>query len=234
MEIALDAEYITRVFEDQIIVMVPGMHSIKFLTIIPKKEHITVCAIGKKVARDDMLAVLRHESVRTFLPEEFRVSCMCFPRMAVASPQKPYGDRIVVIGDASFSRYMKNGIESAFITSTLAALCAVNVGIDEESFRKHYAERCVQIFENDNRYGKILFFLNDLASRVNFLARAHVNLAKREESDGSSAMSSILWNIFTGDERYARVFRDCLDAGLNRKIVREVAAQLFGGGAKTK
>jgi hypothetical protein len=77
-------------------------------------------------------------------------------------------------------------------------------------------------------YGKFLFLLNDLLSRVDFIARAHVNLAKQEEMLGEKHLSSILWNIFTGDERYARVFRDCLDGNLHRELLREIGAALFG------
>ena len=63
-----------------------------------------------------------------------------------------------MIGDASCTRYYKNGIESAFLTAQLAAQTAVFHGIDAGSFSTHYQAPAEKKIIRDNLYGRFLFY----------------------------------------------------------------------------
>lgn len=214
-EVRLGEETILKEFGNSIHIYVPKSSPIRYATVVPKRDFATITLIGLKDADQAILGEFRKfkDLSKKLLPA--KPQCFCFPRITVSPARKPYTDRLVVIGDASFSRHYKNGIESAFHTAEMAAEAAFAHGISSQSFAFHYYKKAKRNIIYDNRYGRILFFLNDLISSVPLLTQAHFNLARSKRKKGpSQKLQFVLWNMFTGNLPYREIFR----ASLNLKL----------------
>ncbi len=73
-----------------------------------------------------------------------------------------YTDRFVAIGDAAVTRLYKDGIGFALLTAREAARTVVYHGIAHLDFKRHYEPFCKAI-NRDNRWGRIVFSINDTA-----------------------------------------------------------------------
>ena len=216
IEIGLGKEYIEKHFGNNIFafnwstpkgMLVAG--------IIPKRDYITVNLIGEKdMKKNEMLEFLDLFVAHKLLPADWNRNvnmCHCSPRIAVSSAKKPYADRLVIIGDASCSRYYKNGIESAYVTAQVAAETAFNVGISETAFQKEYIRPIRKMIIRDNYYGRILFQLNDFVTGHNFLSKVLLRMVVDEEKRRKNTnIRSLLWNMYTGNIPYRAIFMNLL------------------------
>jgi flavin-dependent dehydrogenase len=180
-----------------------------FTALTPKGRYVTVTGIGRWVKFNDLLYEMEMLSIKKLFPGELKVTCHCHPRIPVSTAEKPYYDRIVMVGDACVSRYLKNGIESALFTSLWAAKTAVEQGIDKDSFERNYKKHYHEYFTIDNRYGKAMFFLHRIVSSSSILSRSSINILKEEAKSQEKQhwLSDILWHMFAGDKPYRRIFR---------------------------
>jgi len=227
-EFAVSPEMITERYGNKVHIFLGDSRDIKFLALTPKRAHVTLTAIGPDVKRPMVEARLRQPDIAYFLPDSWRLSCHCHPALPVSAAQNPYADRVVMIGDAFISRYLKNGIESAYYTARFAAETILEHGFAAEDFRKHYEKRCWAKYGWDNRAGKVLFAINDFLSRHPLLANAHVQAARREQclvSPEKRHHSEVLWGVFTGDRPYTRILLKCLHPTLHWGIARETARE---------
>jgi len=125
-----------------------------------------------------------------------------------------------MIGDASFSRHYKNGIESAFLTARLAAETAIFYGVHASSIKKHYYKQAKKQIIHDNTYGRILFLVNDFISSIPLLTQSHLALAKKQNQAGPpQKIRLILWNMFTGNISYRDIFKTSLDLKLQISLL---------------
>lgn len=231
-EARLGEETIQKEFGNSIHIYVPKSSPIRYATVVPKKDFATITLIGLKDADQGFLGEFRKfkDLSEKLLPA--KPQCFCFPRITVSPARKPYTDRLVVIGDASFSRHYKNGIESAFHTAEMASEAALFHGISSQSFALHYYQKAKRSIINDNRYGRILFFLNDLISSVPLLTQAHFDLAREKRKKGpSQKLQFVLWNMFTGNLPYRQIFRTSLNLRLQLTLVANTLKILL---ARTK
>jgi flavin-dependent dehydrogenase len=227
-EIKLGQEEVSRLFGNDIHVFLPPSRSIRYATIIPKKHYVTITVIGKKNATPEMAREFFDlETIRRLLPPS-RPHCFCFPRIVVSAARRPFGDRLVLIGDAGFCRHYKNGIESAFHTARLAADAAFGHGIDAASLSTGYDRPARHLIARDNLYGRALFRLNDIISAVPLLSRTHLFLAQ-QSNDGAAGrkIRFILWNMFTGGIPYRKIFLSALDLRLQISLLRHTILLLF-------
>jgi len=183
--------------------------------IIPKRDYITVNLIGEKdMRKNEMLEFLDLFVTHKLLPANWNRNvnmCHCSPRVAVTAAKKPYTDRLVIIGDASCSRYYKNGIESAFATAQIAAETALTMGISESAFKRGYFSSIKKVIIRDNYFGRVLFKLNDFVTGHNFLSKVLLRMVMDEENRSkSSHMRSVLWNMYTGNIPYRAIFMNLL------------------------
>jgi len=183
--------------------------------IIPKRDYITVNLIGEKdMRKNEMLEFLDLFVTHKLLPANWNRNvnmCHCSPRVAVTAAKKPYTDRLVIIGDASCSRYYKNGIESAFVTAQIAAETALTMGISESAFKRGYFSSIKKVIIRDNYFGRVLFKLNDFVTGHNFLSKVLLRMVMDEENRSkSSHMRSVLWNMYTGNIPYRAIFMNLL------------------------
>lgn len=226
-EVPLDEAFIRERYRGEIKIFNLGLPGIRFASITPKQRHVTVSLVGPRVEQRDLEAFLQRPEVRAHFPPGWHVPrgyCLCYPRLPVTGARRPYADGFVVVGDAYISRYLKDGIGSAFYTGFLAAQTIMTRGIGRRHFRRHYAARCWRRYFWDNVCGKLIFAYNDLVARSSFLVAAYLRLARREareEAPGEGTFSRVAWEVFTGDAPY----HESLLEGVNPRLtIRLVAA----------
>ncbi len=227
-ELKLDRKKIIEYFGNTIHVYMPKSKAIRYATVIPKGDYITITLIGHRNAtRNFLKEFLNLEEIRKKIPY-FKPHCFCYPRIAISPSKKPFTDRLIMIGDASFSRHYKNGIESAFITAQLAAESAFCTGISASSFSHSYYKQAKKLIIKDNTYGQLLFSINDMISSIPLLTQSHLFLAKRKTNKGSSRkLRLILWNMFTGNIPYKDIFKISLDIRLQISLLFNTIRLLF-------
>jgi len=227
-EIKLGKEEVFKHFGNTIHVYMPKSKTIRYATVIPKGDYITVTLIGKKdVTKDVFQDFLNLEEIKGTIPP-FKPHCFCYPKIVVSPSKNPFTHRLVMIGDASFSRHYKNGIESAFITAELAAETAFDSGIDASSFASSFYRRAKKLIIHDNYYGQFLFLINDFISSVPLLTQSHLSLAKQKgDKDSPKKVRSILWNMFTGNIPYRDIFKISLDIKLQISLLLKALRLVF-------
>ncbi len=227
-ELKLDREKILEYFGNTIHVYMPKSKAIRYATVIPKGDYITITLIGHQNATKDFLQeFLALEEIRKKIPH-LKPHCFCYPRIAISPSKKPFTDRLIMIGDASFSRHYKNGIESAFITAQLAANTAFCTGISTSSISHSYYKQAKKLIIKDNTYGQLLFSINDIISSIPLLTQSHLSLAKRTPDKGSSRkLRLILWNMFTGNIPYKDIFKISLNIRLQISLLFNTITLLF-------
>ena len=207
-------------FIDLIHVYMPKSNLLRYATIIPKGDFITISLIGKKDADANLFPdFISHANIQDVLTD-MSPMCICYPKIAISPSKRPFTDRLVMIGDAGFSRHYKNGIESAFISARLAAETALFYGIDAASFAKHYYKPAKKIVIRDNLYGRLLFSINNTLLALPFLRKSHLYLAKKMDPAGpSKKIRVILWSMFTGAIPYKKIFLMALDFRLQLSLL---------------
>jgi flavin-dependent dehydrogenase len=142
---------------------------------------------------------------------------------------RPYGERVLLIGDAGVARLYKDGIGSAYRTAKAAACAAVLEGVSKADFRLRYWPACRAI-ARDNALGRVVFLVVRQFQAWRFARRALVSLIAREQrSNGRPArMSLVLWNTFTGSAPYREIVLQALRPGLLARLAVEMAGAAIG------
>lgn len=227
-ELRLGKEEVLKHFANNIHIYMPKSKTIRYATVIPKGDYMTVSIIGKKdVSKDIFQEFLGLNEIKSRIPN-LKPHCFCYPKIVVSPSKNPFTNRFVMIGDASFSRHYKNGIESAFITARLAAECAFSRSIHAHSFSSFYRQRAKKLIIHDNHYGRLLFKINDIISSVPFLTGSHLSLAKSPDHGPSARkIRFILWNMFTGNIPYRDIFKISLSPQLQKTLFLHTFNLLF-------
>ncbi len=145
--------------------------------------------------------------------------CSCSPLINMGATKRPYGDRVVMIGDSGVTRLYKDGIGAAYRTAKAAASTAVFQGVSAESFEKNYWPACKAI-SSDNAIGKVIFGATTLFKHSKISRRAILRMTTLEqEEEKSPHMSSVLWNMFTGSAPYKEIFMSTLHPGFLGKLL---------------
>ncbi len=219
-EVLINKEQLEQDFGNFIHVYMPRSKIIRYVTAIPKGDFLSLTFVGRKDIDPQSLPEFFDFARTQNIPVAQKPPCTCFPRIVLSAVRKPYTHRLVMIGDASCTRYYKNGIESAFLTARLAARTAVFHGIDARSFAIHYYRPAKHTIIRDNRYGRLLFFLNDMISSISPLRKAHFVIAGKTNGSGTTqTLRSILWNMFTGNLSYRDIFRKALNPKLQLTLL---------------
>lgn len=223
-ELPLGKSYIKNRFQKTIYVFSLGIKPIKFAAFIPKDDYITVSLVGNEdITKAHLLEFMQHPRIRELLPEGWSLPgdlCICFPKIPVSHATHPYSDRFVIIGDASISRTYKNGIESSFETSRLAAYAAFYQGISEKDFKRGYYKPALKLLARDNFYGKLMFNIHDYITSKKHLVNAQIDyLGKHKDSWESQHINAILWNMVTGNTGYKEIFYHAIDFRDRKSVV---------------
>lgn len=182
---------------------------IKFGAMIPKGPYVTLCILGTDVGARTVDDFMSKPVVRAVLPESapYTIACRCLPKMNVGAPKKPFTNRVVLCGDAGSTRLFKDGLGAAYIMGKAAAKAAVFEGVGAYNFKRNYLPVYNSIVF-DNYFGRLLYFVIDRYRKTTILTKAMLKVVEKEQRDPKNGkiLSSILWDMFTGNERYKNVF----------------------------
>ncbi|MBI4633611.1 MAG: FAD-dependent oxidoreductase [Deltaproteobacteria bacterium] len=183
-----------------------------FGTLVPKGPFINVSVLGSGKYPVSVADFLRHDIVRRILPTNYELACGCRPRTAVGCARNYYGDRFVAVGDAAVSRLYKDGIGSSLLTAREAARTALFHGVSRHDFERNYRPFC-DALHRDNRWGHILFSLNDITKNSPFFLGAQQRLIANEQnsSGGARPFTKAAWGMFTGSYSYRDIARMALN-----------------------
>ena len=219
-------EEILRILGKSVHVFLLDIPRFEFAAIIPKGEFATVVMVGDDLDQELVHQFLNDPVVRRAFPtDKIPCVCSCSPLINLGARKRPYGDRIVMVGDSGITRLYKDGIGAAFRTGKAAATAAVFHGVSSEDFAKHYWPACKRIV-NDNRVGKVMFATNAIMKNSRLTRQAMLTMAQREQAKAEAKphMSSLLWNMFTGSAPYVEMFRGTLHPGFIYNLLLSVAA----------
>jgi len=211
MDICPTKEVNRALYGNNIYVFSLGTRHIRFASIIPKGEFLTICLVGKEnIQKAHLNSFLNHPKIQDMIPEAWNnpeKRCICFPKIPVNHAIRPYDHRFVVVGDAGISRTYKNGIDSAFITAQIAAKSAFERGIAKQDFREGYFEPAKKLLGRDNVYGSIILTANDIISRQKHIVSIHIKyMAEHPDTWTTKQMNKVLWNSVTGNAPYKDIF----------------------------
>lgn len=189
-----------------------GLKGIRFAAIIPKSRFATVSLVGNQdLNKSHLVAFLASPIVKRLFPAGWRPPerfCFCRPSLPVSGGKRFFGDRLLIIGDASMSRHYKNGIDSAFRTARYAVNAVFKQDLSSKTLKRTYGDPVKKEFKAENLYARILFVLNDLVSPRRFWVNAHLYyVLKRPKSRTAQTIYYLTWNLFTGQTSYRNIFR---------------------------
>jgi hypothetical protein len=147
--------------------------------------------------------------------------------MNVRAPEIAFADRVVLCGDAGSTRLFKDGLGAAYIMGKAAAKTAILYGVGRKAFQENYDP----VYKNiviDNRYGKFLFAVTDLHKRYKLLTKGMLRVVRKEQADPAypKRLSSMLWDMFTGNERYRNIFL----RSISLPMVYDLLSEYYKGG----
>jgi len=206
---------------------------IEMSSLIPKGKYVTLAMLGRSVdglESQNKLGLVKEylelPQVKRILPfgASTRPVCICAPNMAVGAARRIIGERAAVVGDMTWARLYKDGIYSAYLTSTALARAVLEAGIDHRSLRAAYVP-AVRKLQRDSRFGQVLFFLNRLVfsnpslSRILYQA---ILTERKTKPERARRLAGILWKIASGDDTY--------QAGLQAMFHPLAVWSVFAGG----
>lgn len=223
-EIYLGEEAVYKYFKNKIHIFSLGIRPVTYASFTPKGEYITITLVGKTdLNKAHLLEFLRHPVVRHTLPEGWKMPkshCICFPRINVTQAKHPFADRFVIVGSTAISRYFKNGIESAFVTSKIAANSIFESGVSKEALFRGYYKPIRKLFKSDIYYGRRIFGLNDYITSRRQISLSYLSLLKSgKDSPIIKKQFEVLWNMFTGSTPYKKVFFKAFNPVLQFKMM---------------
>lgn len=169
-------------------------------------------------------ALLDHPVVKKVLPEKYEINCRCLPKMNIGAPKVPFTDRIVMCGDAGSTRLFKDGLGAAYIMGKAAAKTAVFQGVSKEHFHKYYYPYYKSIII-DNYFGRFLYAMTEIYRENKLLCKGILNVVQKEQQNvhDRKRLSTIMWDIFTGNERYKNISSRSLSLKMNIDLLKEFA-----------
>lgn len=229
-ELKMTEAYVRERFGTTINLFLLPDQGLKFAAMIPKGDYVTLCILGTTIDADTIPAFLAKPVIRNVLPDPaaYTVTCRCLPKMSVGAPKKPYTDRIVVCGDSGSTRLFKDGIGAAYMMGKAVAKTAIFHGIGSSDFAEVYQPVYDSIIQ-DNKYGRLLFSATDVVRKSTVLTRGMLETVRNEQADDHSAkvLSTVLWEMFTGNERYKNIFPKTLNLGMNLSLLLNSGSALF-------
>ncbi|WP_130471303.1 NAD(P)/FAD-dependent oxidoreductase [Candidatus Magnetaquicoccus inordinatus] len=188
---------------------------LKFAAITPKGHYATLVILGDHIDQEVIEQFFAAPEVKKCLPQGWEIPvqpCHCQPSIVVGPASNPFGDRVVMVGDASVSRLYKDGIGSAYRMAKRLAYTALAHGVAASDFKKHYWPVCRSLLW-DNRLGHLLFACDNLFRFFPLLRQAMMAVLRRErcQAEGNACpLSSAFWNTFTGSATYMHIAGELL------------------------
>jgi flavin-dependent dehydrogenase len=200
---------------------------LEFAAIIPKGDCASVCMLGEDIDKAMLTSFLKSPEVRRCMPPDWNPddnACQCSPKISTRGAVKPFGDRIVFIGDSGVTRLYKDGIGAAYRTAKAAASTAVFQGVSEADFEKHFLPLCRSI-ESDNALGRLVFLVTRIIQKQRIARDGVLRMvgAEQEKAGSERRMSTVLWDMFTGSATYREVFKRTLHPAFLGRLALDIA-----------
>ena len=227
-EIYLGKERVDKYFGTSMHVFLLNIPKLRFAAIIPKDEYVTIALLSsEKIDNKLMHEFLNSKEVKSLFPEDVNLlkpNCQCTPSMYVKEAIKPYGNRIVLIGDTASAKLYKNGIGAAYLTAKTAAEVAVLNGISEKDFEIYYDKICKKL-NKDNKVGEFLFKVTEIVQKYDSLKEIMLKKVIMEQKQESSKqlLSDVLWDVFTGSSSYT----DIILRAMKPKFITSLVPAIF-------
>jgi flavin-dependent dehydrogenase len=226
-EYCFDAATLARRLGSSMHVFLPNIPRLEFAAVIPKGRFASFCLLGREIDPNLLRQLTGCQEVKRCMPEGWdpeAQSCKCAPKMNVGAAIRPYGDRVVFVGDAGVTRLYKDGIGAAYRTAKAAATTAVFEGVSASALRKFYWPACRAI-ERDNRIGRLLFTATRIVQKSRLARRVMLQVVIREQENAARPrhLSTILWDMFTGSASYGEILGRALNPGLWLALLRALA-----------
>lgn len=229
-------EEVTRILGNGVHVFLLTIPRLEFAALIPKGQFVTVVMVGEDLDQQLVQAFLEDPVVMACFPTDATPCvCTCSPLINLGARQRPYADRVLLIGDSGVTRLYKDGIGAALRTGKAAATAAIFHGVAKEDFARHFWPACRRIV-NDNAIGKVMFGTTGIFKRFRFLRRIMYRMAQREQDQPTLRphMSSLLWNMFTGSAPYTEICRDAMHPGFAGNMILHAVAGIWPDRGKGK
>jgi len=176
-----------------------------FGTLVPKGPFINVSVISNGQRPVSAKEFLNLRTVQSILPKDYQVTCNCKPKTLIGAARNYYTDGFVAIGDAAITRLYKDGIGSSLLSAREAARVTIHHGPSQQSFERYYQPFCQEI-QRDNRWGKLLFSINNRTkdSRLFMLTQQRL-IGDEHDIRGSSPFTKSAWGMFSGGYTYKKI-----------------------------
>jgi hypothetical protein len=79
----------------------------------------------------------------------------------------------------------------------------------------------------DNHFGRYLYTITDIYRKNSVLTKGMLRIVEKEQRTGKAGLSEILWDMFTGNERYRKIFPKALKPGMHIDLWKEFAGVLL-------
>lgn len=228
-ELKMGEEVVAEHFGSSIHLFLLPDKGIKFAAMVPKGPYVSLCILGKDLSAAKVDDFLEKPVVKAVLPKKapYHVECRCLPKMNVGAPKNPFTDRIVMCGDAGSTRLFKDGLGAAYLMGKAAAKTIVFRGVGEHDFRMDYYPVYKEIVV-DNLFGRYLYMITDVYRKNGLLTKALIETVRKEQGgpDDFKPLSSMLWDMFTGNERYKKILPKALSAKMHINLWSQLAKAL--------
>jgi flavin-dependent dehydrogenase len=202
----------------------PRDAQIEFAGITPKGNHLTINIAGKHVDATRMDEFIRRPNVAAHLPKLESAGAIDAAdlryfkgRFPCSIAHRYYGDRYVMIGDASglVRSFKGKGITSAVQTGIRAAETIFHYGYSEGAFRDHF-RRENQDLLSDLPYGQLMRWITIWLSRTGLLD-AVIRAGGMEPS-----VSSALAGAVSGVMPYREVMLRMIKPGSLKAVIANI------------
>ena len=197
-----------------------------FGTLVPKGDFINVSVFSSSKYPVSVADFLNYDIVKEILPPHYEFACCCRPHTTITAARGYYDDRFVAVGDAAVTRLYKDGIGTSLIMARAAAETAVRHGVSRRDFARHYRP----FYRNmnwHNRWGRLLFAINDKVkeSRIFALAQQRLIGDEQERDPQRQPFTKAAWGMFTGSYSYGdiakKMFNPFSQARLFSALIKE-------------
>ncbi len=231
-ELYLGEQAVDHFLDHSMHVFLQTFKGLEFAAIIPKGEYATVCLVGDDPGKEMADTFLASQEVTRLLPPDldiYKRVCACKPLLNLKTLDKPYADRVALVGDSGVTRLYKDGIGAAYRLAKSLAVTAVFQGVSAHDFDNFYWKKCRQI-QKDNGYGEIIFNLGEgVIKRVSPLRYGILRTVKNEQQKPGRKrfMSMAMWDTFTGSAPYKDIIKRMLRPGVASRVVFQSLVSLF-------
>lgn len=192
----------------------PAIPALEFGAITPKGDHIIINIAGRRVTSADMDAFLDLPEVKAQLPPFARRDLAYFEgRFPTAPAKRPYGDRYVMVGDATgwLRPFKGKGINTALVTGIRAADAILEDGVSGEAFRR-YAGGCRELLE-DYYFGVGVRLFCKVGGRWGLLDP----LVEQAKTD--PALYRGLYDSVSGQDSYKNILQHTVNLATIRRVI---------------